>query len=167
MGLAALMPKEYTVEQIIEIHASPEIVFPLVADFSKWKEWSPWYEYEPNANYEINGSVGKIESSLKWHGGGVGRGVVLLTDIEDLKKITMNFNFETPHESEAIGIFTFKRHENSTIVSWTNHGELEYPMGRIFARFLKTMIEKDLNKGLQKLKTRAETSAQINFQENK
>ncbi len=156
LGSAATMPKNYTIEQKTEILATPEVVFPLVADFSRWKEWSPWYDFEPNAFYETKGTMGEVGSSIRWHGRSVGRGTIVIDEISNQKKINMKFNFETPHKSEAFGVFTFEDHQNSTIVTWTNQGELEYPFGRIFGSFLKAMIEKDLSKGLEKLKVTAE-----------
>jgi hypothetical protein len=158
LGIAATMPKTYKVDESIEIQAAVQTVFPLVADFSKWKEWSPWYDFEPDALYEIKGTPAAVGSSIRWHGSSVGRGTITISDLEEFKFLNMNFQFETPHKSEAKGTFTFEQKHTSTKVTWSNEGLLEYPLGRFFGPVLTGMIGKDLNKGLEKLKARAENS---------
>lgn len=156
LGIAATMPKSYIAERSVEIQAVQDDVFALVADFSKWKEWSPWYDFEPNAQYTLNGNMGMEGSSMSWHGRIVGRGKIQIDRLEPHHHIFMSLFFETPHRTEAKGTLVFEPKNNSTWVTWTNQGALEYPFGRLFGPVLKGMIEKDIQKGLDKLKARAE-----------
>ncbi|MEZ4846181.1 MAG: SRPBCC family protein [Bdellovibrionota bacterium] len=156
LGIAGTMPKSYVVERSIEIHAIQDDVFDWVADFSKWKQWSPWFEYEPNATYQYSGEMGMKDSSIRWDGKIVGRGTMTLDKIEPHHHLFMTLMFETPHRTKAQAVLAFEPVGEQTKVTWTNQGDLEYPMGRLFGPFLKDMIGKDILKGLEKLKVHAE-----------
>lgn len=153
---AFFFPKEYTVTQSLEIQAPIEKVFPLVADFSKWKEWSPWYQVEPIAHYDQVGTMASINSQLKWDGRIIGKGAMTLSKIENFKKIVMNLKFEKPRKMESVSEFTFEPKGQSTLVTWTDQGSLSYPIGRIFKKYIVAMLGKDFEQGLTNLQTRAQ-----------
>ena len=156
LGIAATMPKDYVVEQSIEVNAGQKDVFDQVADFSKWKQWSPWFENEPNANYQFGGQMANAGSSIHWDGKIVGRGTMIMDKIEPHHHLFMTLLFETPHQTTAQATLAFEPVGQLTRVIWTNQGSLEYPMGRLFGPFLKDMIGNDILKGLEKLKIHAE-----------
>ena len=80
--VALVLPSEYTITRKLEIGAPVEKIFPLVADFSQWRQWSPWYESEPTAQYSVEGEMGKIGSKIVWKGRIVGQGTMTLVDVK-------------------------------------------------------------------------------------
>ena len=56
LGLAATKPDSFSVQRSIQIKATPDKIYPLVADFHRWTEWSPWAALPP----------------ARWHAGELG-----------------------------------------------------------------------------------------------
>ena len=153
---AVFFPKTYEVSRSIEIKAPTRKIFPLVADFSKWNQWSPWFEVEPSAQFIQEGTSGKTGSTFEWNGKIIGKGRMTLTEIQDLHKLTMHLKFEKPRGMESNSEFLFESKTETTLVTWTDRGNLSYPMGRIFKKYINQMIGRDFEQGLTKLKASAE-----------
>jgi len=49
-------------------------------------------------------------------------------------------------------IWNFSDSENGTLVTWTNEGELAYPLMRYFGLLLDNMLGPDFEQGLARLK---------------
>ena len=97
-----------------------------------------------------------IDSQLKWDGRIIGKGTMTLSQIENLKKIVMNLKFEKPRKMESVSEFAFEPKGQSTLVTWTDKGSLSYPIGRIFKKYIVSMLGKDFEQGLAKLQTRSQ-----------
>lgn len=67
------MPKIHVAESI-EIAASPERAFDVVADFGSWTKWSPWLGAEPDARVDVTDNPNSVGSGYRWSGDVVGEG---------------------------------------------------------------------------------------------
>jgi hypothetical protein len=152
------MPKDYVLEQSIEIKSSPIAIRALLSDFSKWSQWSPWYKSEPSAEFLIEGPLGEIGSGMKWKGRIIGQGQMNLNQLTE-NNINIDMQFEKPRKFQTQINFIFREKElEMTTVTWKSSGKLNYPFDRLFGSALKSMISKDMEKGLFELKIATEAS---------
>lgn len=154
--VAATMPNQYQIERSLEIQAPIEKIYPLIADFSQWKQWSPWFESEPSAAYTITGPASALGSKMEWNGKIIGKGSLEIKEVTPMEKIVMDLLITEPNEMEAKSSFELKPNGQNTILHWNNEGPLSYPMGRLFGPFLDKVIGRDFEMGLYKIKVYAE-----------
>jgi hypothetical protein len=154
--IALFLPSQYYISRSIQINRPVESIFTEVADFNNWLKWNPWSESDPFAKNRITVLPGITGSMWEWEGNVIGKGVLKINKIEKNKSITFNLQFLGPQKMESIEIWTFEPIDSGTIVTWSDEGKLDYPIGRYFGLFLDKMMGPDFEKGLNNLKRRAE-----------
>lgn len=86
--VASNKPDEFRIERQLVIDATPEKIFPLINDFSKWKLWSPWEKMDPDMERRYYGSEIGVGSIYEWEGNKkVGQGRMELVEEEKFSRI--------------------------------------------------------------------------------
>lgn len=150
--ISALLPSQYHVERSITVNATPNKVYPLLQNFAEWEKWSVWASLDPNQKVSVTGEPGKPGHKQEWDGPINGKGSMTIDAAESNVFLKMNLVFEEPQPMVATSKFELKPEGTKTIVIWHNEGALEYPIGRFFGLFLDSMLGKDFETGLAKLK---------------
>lgn len=150
--VSALLPAQYHVERSITVNATPNKVYPLLQNFAEWEKWSVWASLDPNQKVSVTGEPGKPGHKQEWDGPINGKGSMTIDAAESNVFLKMNLVFEEPQPMVATSKFELKPEGTKTIVIWHNEGALEYPIGRFFGLFLDSMLGKDFETGLAKLK---------------
>jgi hypothetical protein len=158
---AAFLPSAYSVERSIEIGRPPSVVFGQVADFNQWLAWSPWPEMEPAAKNTITGIPGTVGSTWAWEGKEIGVGSMTVEEVEKDRLLRSKLAFKEPMSSEADDSMRLEPIPSGTKVTWTNRGNLPYPVGRYFGLGVEGMLGPQFEKGLAKLKRVCESLPEV------
>ncbi len=118
------------------------------------QKWSPWKDYDPNMKSEIKGKDGSVGATHSRTGNEkVGTGYQEITSIEPNEKIELDLVFQEPWESKSQVYYTFQEQGNSTGVTWGYKEKTPIPQNLIMRTMgVKKMLQKDFDKGLEKLK---------------
>lgn len=147
----------YQVDESIEIDASPDRVYDVVADFGTWTKWSPWLCAEPTAQVDVTGPPATIGSCYSWVGEVVGHGEIEHVQLSPNKSIQDEIRFFKPFKSKAtVGFEVEPLHDNKSKITWSMNGNLPW-----FLFWMKSsmtsMISMDYERGLKMLKEWIET----------
>ncbi|QWF18221.1 SRPBCC family protein [Lysobacter capsici] len=150
-----LLPASTHVERSISIARPPGEVHALLDSYKRFNEWSPWFELEPGAKYSYSGPESGVGAAMAWEGDKVGKGAQRITESVPQQKVVNALDFDG---TQATGTFTLKGEGDGTRVTWaldSDHGS--NLVSRWFGLLLDSMVGKDYDKGLAKLKQVAES----------
>src|SRR5688500_17285242 len=68
LAIAATKPDALHVERNALISASPDVVFAIINDLSRWSEWSPYNKYDPSMKKTFKGPDAGAGASFAWNG---------------------------------------------------------------------------------------------------
>jgi uncharacterized protein YndB with AHSA1/START domain len=152
--LAARKPGTLQVERKTSIHAPPEKIFPLIADFHRWQAWSPYEVKDPAMQRSFSGAERGKGAVYEWNGNRqVGSGRMEILDAPAPDKIVIKLDFFTPFEGHNTAEFTLLPQGDATQVSWLMHGPAAL-MSKLMQVFMNLdhMIGRDFETGLANLK---------------
>jgi hypothetical protein len=154
--VALLLPSQYHIERNANIGAPSGGVFMQVADLSQWEQWSPWKDLDPKTVYTFTGTHGAVGSVWSWKSDVAGSGSMTLKSVEPGKSLRFALRFIAPNQMESEFIWTFAEVPGGTRAVWAMEGALSYPLERWMGLFFDGMMGPDFEKGLARLKMRAE-----------
>jgi hypothetical protein len=159
--IIAMQAADFRYARSTTIAAPASVIFPHVNDFKKMDVWSPWLKFDPNVKLTYEGppsGVGAIES---WDGNKkVGSGKMTITESRPNELVRLKLEFFKPFAATNTAEFTFESQMAATAVTWAMMGKRNFmtkAMG-LFMNFDK-MIGDNFRKGLEELKTIAESEA--------
>lgn len=158
MAIAATRPDSFTVERSISIKAPPEKIMSLIADFHNWKSWSPWEHLDPDMKRTFSGAPSGKGAIYEWTGNSdVGRGRMEVTEHVPPSKAVIALQFMEPIASTNMTTFALTPEGDTTKVTWTMNGPMPF-MTKVVSVFasMDTLVGKDFDKGLARMKTVAE-----------
>lgn len=165
VGGAFLLPRVPHVERSTVIKASPEEVFSVVNDLTRFNEWSPWAKLDPKAKYTIDGAPSGMGAKMSWtsHDENVGNGSQSIIESTPFKLIKTRLVFDG--DNEAIATFTFEPVDGGTKVVWAFESDLGMnPVTRYFGLMVDSFVGKDYELGLANLKTLVEAQSTASTQ---
>ncbi|MDX2285609.1 MAG: SRPBCC family protein [Bacteroidia bacterium] len=155
--LALTAPKQIEIQRSAFIRAPHSLVHGQMSRFANFHTWSPWSDLDPNMQYTVSGPDGSTGAKYAWKGNDqVGAGEMTFTAISP-ERIDILLHFIEPFESTDQTSYFLADSAGGTRVTWTMTSNLPIPMN-VFGMLMnmQSMIGKDFEKGLSKLKTRAE-----------
>lgn len=154
--VALFLPTEYRVERSIEINKPIDNVYGYVADFNNFHAWNPWTPLEPGHKFEVTGDSATVGQKYYWNGEIIGSGEMEFTELKQNQSIQSSIAFLSPEQGSGIVDFTFEGDMNKTKVSWSLNGDAGYPIGRYFGLMMDSILGKDFETGMEKLKEKCE-----------
>jgi Polyketide cyclase / dehydrase and lipid transport len=151
------LPNHYSVSNSIEINKPADVVYAQLSDYNKWSAWSPWREADPEAKITINGTPGTPGHKMSWDGKKSGMGTITIISAGTNQFVYSQLDFIKPFQATAKDMMKLESADGKTKVTWTNTGGLPFPLGRLMGLSIDKMLGGDQRKGLQKLKTFAES----------
>ena len=142
------------------IHAAPDRIVPLLADYQEWRKWSPWEDLDPDLHRSYGGPDSGVGSWYEWSGNRqAGAGRMEVTGVTDTT-VDMDLQFTKPFKSANVIHFELVPNGDVTTVVWS----MEMPrtlMTRIVGLFMNfdKRVGADLDKGLARLQKVAESPA--------
>lgn len=156
---AMTKPNEFVIRRSISIHAQPEQVYPLIADFRQWPKWSPWEAIDPGMKKTLGGAESGRGAIYEWDSNNnkAGAGRMEILDAVPPSRVEIRLNFLRPFKAENRTLFTLVPAGDGTNVMWemsgTNNLVLKI-MG--IAMNMDKIVGRDFEKGLAAMKAEAE-----------
>lgn len=173
LGLVA--PKDITIERGVTINAPDDAVADQMFHFANFKNWSPFQELDTNMKTEITGKDGE-NATYSWAGNDkAGAGNMVLTsvmhgDMDGRKthQANIDLNFKEPMEGQAKTIWRVEEAGNNlSKATWIYQDRYGYPWnGLMMVMGMKKMMEKEFDKGLNKLKAYMESGKAVSSATN-
>jgi hypothetical protein len=158
LALAARRPNEFAVQRTTRIRATPDRIYPHIADFHRWTGWSPWERIDPAMRRSYSGASTGTGSVYEWQGDSkVGAGRMEITQVTPPTSATVKLDFLKPFEAHNTATFTLTPAGDGTDVTWKMYGPSPFVtkvMGVFFN--MDDMVGKDFERGLASLKSVAE-----------
>lgn len=157
--LAALfIKKDYLVEREVTINKPKQEVYDYVKYLKNQNSYSYWASLDSNMQVTYTGTDATPGFISSWKGNkDVGVGEQEIVKVEEGKRVEYALRFKEPFESNGSSYMsTEEAGPNATKVKWAMYGTSKYPMN-LMNLFMGGMIGKDLQTGLNNLKTRMES----------
>lgn len=162
MLLLALQPAKYEVKRQITINAPAEKIFPFLNSSMKSQEWMPWKDGDSQMRLEFTGPDSGVGSSAKWDSpGSMGSGESVIIESVNNSKVVTELNYLKPIAMSQIAVMSLSpANNNMTTVTWSVSGRNSV-MSRAMSvfRVMDSMIGKEFEKGLARLKSSVEASS--------
>lgn len=160
--IALFTKKEYAVESTVTINQSKTKVFNYIKYLKNQDNYSVWAMRDPNMKKTFTGDDATLGFISRWEStlDDVGVGEQEILQVIDGERIDFELRFYVPFEStEKAFMSTEALAKNKTKVVWGFNGKMDYPMNLmlLFMDF-EAMIGKDLQQGLNNLKSKMELS---------
>jgi hypothetical protein len=156
--LAATKPDTFRVQRATNIKASPDKIFPLIADFHGWGAWSPYEKLDPAMKRTFSGAANGNGAIYEWDSDGkAGKGRMEITDAPAPSKVAIKLDFFKPFEGHNTAEFRLEPRGDTTDVTWAMYGPNLF-IGKVMSIFvdMDNLIGRDFETGLANLKTLAE-----------
>jgi uncharacterized protein YndB with AHSA1/START domain len=153
---------EFEVIRSTVIAAPRERVHALIDDFHQWRDWSPWEDLDPNLERDYSGAPSGPGARYAWEGNRkAGKGAMEIVESTP-DKVRLKLQFEKPWKATNDVDFTLTPARegtgDTTTVSWRMAGETKGLAGVVSKLFpMERMVGKDFEKGLARLKSKAES----------
>jgi len=160
---AFMSPKSH-MERSIVVNAQPATIFQQINSFKNHSKWSPWMEKDPNSITTYEGPESGVGAKMSWVSKELGNGSQWIIESEENKhlKTGMSFDMEGTYTSDIY----LEPSDGGTKVTWTYDGDVSGAgmattiMGKVMGKFMDSMLGSDYERGLNKLKTLAESQPQ-------
>jgi hypothetical protein len=156
--LAATKPDTFRVQRATNVKASPDKIFPLIADFHGWGAWSPYEKLDPAMKRTFSGAANGNGAVYEWDSDGkAGKGRMEITDAPAPSKVAIKLDFFKPFEGHNTAEFRLEPRGDTTDVTWAMYGPNLF-IGKVMSIFvdMDNLIGRDFETGLANLKTLAE-----------
>lgn len=153
VGIGFVLPDTAHVERSVVIDRPPSQVFAVLNSFRRFNDWSPWFERDPHANYTYAGPAIGVGAKESWSGNkDIGSGSQ--TIVESVPNTSVKTALDFGAMGQASGTYVLTPAGDGTKVTWgldvSAGGKL---IGRYFNLMMDSMVGKDYDHGLAKLKT--------------
>jgi effector-binding domain-containing protein/carbon monoxide dehydrogenase subunit G len=157
VAIGFFLPDHTRVERAITIARPPAQVFAVLNGFRRFNDWSPWFELDPDASYRYSGPAFGVGAKASWSGNkSVGSGSQEIVESKPYESIRTALDFGDM--GKATASFRLAPAGGGTAVTWAldvdANGRL---IGRYFNLLMDSMVGKDYEKGLAKLKALLES----------
>jgi hypothetical protein len=158
LGVVGLfLPRQWHVEQVVVINATPEHIHPLVNDLKQWPTWAAWNkEMDPVVKWEYGGPSSGVGAWWSWDGPQMGHGKMTITQSDVGSGVWIDEMIENDKEVNAKGSITWTVESGGTKVTWVDEGTLPPVIGGYFVGMIESMLNGHFGKGLKNLKAVAE-----------
>lgn len=160
VGFVAIATRDenYRIERSVKVSASPADLFAILRDFRQFEHWSPWEKLDPKMVKTFEGETGASGSYYHWSGNKeVGEGTMTVLDTQTDEGVDLRLEFFRPFASQAKVRWSITpAGDGSQIVTWTMKGKHPNLMAKAFGAVMSSMLTKNFDEGLAKLKAHAE-----------
>jgi uncharacterized protein YndB with AHSA1/START domain len=152
---------DFEVVRTKTIAAPPERLHALIDDFHQWRQWSPWEDLDPDLKREYSGAESGVGARYAWEGNRkAGKGNMEIVEVRP-ERVGVRLTFEKPWKAtNQVDFDLAPSGDGATDVAWRMTGTTKGVaalFGKVFS--MDRMVGKDFEKGLDRLKARAEAPA--------
>lgn len=156
VGVGFVLPAAFKVQRSVQIAATADKVYPLIAAPAEWKRWSVWNQRDPAMTMNYSGPAAGAGAKWVWQSKTEGNGAMEFTDAVPDSRIGYALDF-ADFGMRSTGALTIVPAGNGVLVTWTNQGDMgANPINRWFGLFMDKLVGPDFEAGLANLKRLAE-----------
>jgi hypothetical protein len=162
VGLGALLPREWHVEQSILINAPALEVHAWVNDLHNWPRWAQWNQAELRPRDEVSEPSAGVGATLHWYGRADRAGEGFTGEV----RITRSgphagvwFENRTGDGPPSQAVLSYVEHPGVTLVTWQDRGLLPRIVGGLFRDQFQKNLAAHMETGLERLKDLVEHRA--------
>lgn len=160
--VALFLKKDYAVEREVTINKPEAEVFEFIKHIKNQDQYSVWNNIDPAMKKSYSGTDATVGFKYSWESTNknVGKGEQEIIKISEGDRIDMKLRFKEPFEAEDDAyMITEAMGADKTKVKWGFSGKMAWPMNlMMLCMQMEDMIGKDLQGGLDKLKTTLESN---------
>jgi len=159
----ALRPADFSITRSATVSAPPSVVFALVNDFHRWRDWSPWENIDPALKRTYAGPPSGEGAVYSWAGNNqVGEGRMTITESRPSDRIVIKLEFLKPFAAINTTVFTFQAQGDQTAVTWTMSGKNNF-MAKAFGLFMNMdkLVGGQFEQGITQIKSVAEAAPKL------
>lgn len=152
--VALVVKRSYQITCETSISAPLPIVFAYVKQLKNQDNFNKWVMADPNMQRNFKGTDGTVGFIYAWNGNNqAGEGELEITELVEHKSVASEIRFVRPFKSVGyIQMYTEAISTNTTKVTWSNQGEMKYPLNILLPMVTK-MLGKDMQTSLGNLKS--------------
>lgn len=148
-----LLPRRWRVERSERIRATPEAIYPLIANFQHgWNRWSPFGK-DPGIEMAFSGPAEGLGAAQSWSGKGAPAGRMSITEAVPGQRVRYVMNTAG---FEVTGTLSCRADGEHTTVVWSDEGTIANPFFRFATLFVERAVGKPFEEGLATLKREIE-----------
>ncbi|RLS58906.1 MAG: polyketide cyclase [Planctomycetota bacterium] len=164
-GIAALVliiawfkSDDFQMSRSMAMKAPASKAFEQVNDLRQMNAWNPFLKFDPQANVTYEGATSGVGAICHWDGNkNVGAGKQTIIESLPDEKVRMKLEFYRPFAGVNDVEFTFAPRGDTTVVTWSMVGKLNFMMRLIgLCVSMDTMCGKSFTQGLTEVKTMIE-----------
>ncbi len=158
--ISFFLPSKVHVERSVEMNAKPDVVFGIINDLDKWKQWSPFIEMDTTATMVYSEPSEGVGAWYTWNGKNSGEGKLTIIQSTPYSFINCEMNFGAM--GIATGAFKIDSVANGVKVTWSLDSDGEgiswyfYVMSKYLYMVMDKNLGQEFEKGLNKIKQIAE-----------
>ena len=154
---ASTQPDTFRVQRALAITASPETLYPLIADLQQLNRWNPFVLKDAKITGRYSGAASGTGAVYEFEGSSSGSGRIEIGDVAPSRRVAMTLSMTKPLRSENAITFTLEPAGDMTTVTWAMQGQTPL-LGKIIHLFVNMdrMIGGEFASGLASLKALAE-----------
>ena len=156
LGIGLILPSTFKVQRSIDIAATAEKIYPLIADPREWKKWSAWNARDPAMKIVYSGPPSGAGAKWTWDSASEGSGEMTFSSVVANQRVDYALYFPD-FQMRSAGEIKLEPAGHATRVTWTNQGDVgSNPINRYFAQVMDRLVGPDFEVGLKNLKAIAE-----------
>jgi hypothetical protein len=163
VGLGALLPRRWHVEERIMINAPPDAVHQWVGDLQHFPEWAQWNKAELAPKNQISTPSSGPGATLTWYGRSDGNepttGEVRITRSDPEQGVW--FENRTRGGDPSHARLTYVPRPGVTEVIWQDEGQLPPIVGGLFLDLFQKRLAQHMSSGLERLKELVELGGHV------
>lgn len=153
LAVGMLLPSGFKVQRSVEMAATPDRIYPLIADPREWKRWSVWNRRDPSMTMQYSGPPSGSGARWAWKSASEGSGEMEFTAALPNERVDYALSFPDMGMRSS-GQLRLEPAGAGTRVTWTNEGDMgANPVNRYFGLFMDRLVGPDFEGGLKNLKT--------------
>lgn len=161
---AFLSPKSH-LERSAVINATPATIFEQVNIIKNTNKWQPWGMQDSNLKVSYEGPESGVGAKMNWESEKLGNGSQWIIESTQDKHVKVGMQF-ADFDGTYSGEINLEPVDGGTKVTWTYDGDVSNTgmatsvMGKFMGLFINSALGKDYEKGLNNLKSLAESTQQ-------
>jgi hypothetical protein len=153
MVVLFFLPTRWEVTRRVEVAASPERIYPYLADLRRWREWSPWQEADyAGLVYRYSGPASGPGAEVTWDSEATGDGRLRITEATPHERVRFEMAFQKGRIRAEDTLRLSALPGGRTEVRWEDRGDLGRTLlGRLSVPAIERSMGRDLERGLANL----------------
>ncbi|MEY2929785.1 MAG: hypothetical protein RL033_534 [Pseudomonadota bacterium] len=155
VGLGALLPRAWQVQETILINASPAAVHAWAADLERWPRWAQWNQSELWPQNRVSQPSSGVGATLHWYGHARGGEETAAGEVRIVRSDPTSgvwFENRTPSSDLSEASVRYQERPSVTLVTWEDRGKLPPIIGGLFLDLFQQRLHSHMAGGLERLK---------------